>query len=203
MTEDVPELKSLIFDGNGGTQKEILAAAFEALHKHGYSELTIDAIGDEFDKSQSLIYHHYDSKDELLLDLLRFITDYFEDLTPESHMSNPRDRIEEFVETAIGLSERDRTAIGTLIELRAQAVHDERYREHFVRSDKAIQKYLADEIRDGIESGVFRDVDPERMAVWLHTVGTGAAFRSVTADDSWVEMNEDEVQNYLEERLYR
>lgn len=203
MTEEVPELKSLIFDDDTGTREEILEAAFEALQEHGYSELTIDAIGDEFDKSQSLIYHHYDSKDELLVDLLRLITEYFEEPMPESHDLGPRDRIETFVETAVGLDQMDRTAIGMLIELRAQAVHDEDYREHFVRSDEVIQEHIAGDIRDGIESGVFQEVDAERMAVWIHTVSIGAAFRSSTAGDSWVEENEKEVQDYLEKRLYR
>ena len=203
MTEEVPELRSLIFDDDAGTREEILEAAFEALQQHGYSDLTIDAIGDEFDKSQSLIYHHYDSKDELLVDLLRLITEYFEEPMPEIRESDPRDRIETFVETAVGLEQMDRTAIGMLIELRAQAVHNEDYREHFVRSDEVIQKRIAEDIRAGIESGVFQEVDPEGMAVWLHTVSTGAAFRSVTADDSWVETNEKEVQNYLEKKLYR
>lgn len=203
MTEEVPELRSLIFDDDAGTREEILEAAFEALQQHGYSDLTIDAIGDEFDKSQSLIYHHYDSKDELLVDLLRLITEYFEEPMPEIHESDPRDRIETFVETAVGLDQMDRTAIGMLIELRAQAVHNEDYREHFARSDEVIQKRIAEDIRDGIESGVFQEVDAESVAVWIHTVSIGAAFRSSTADDSWVETNKKEVQDYLEKRLYR
>ena len=204
MTEEVPELKELLFDGEDeGTRKQILAAAFEALQEHGYPELTIDAIGDEFEKSQSLIYHHYDSKDELLIDLLQLITEYFEEPVPEIRPSNPRDRIETFVETAVGLNQMDRTAIGTLIELRAQAVHDEDYREHFARSDEVIQEAIAEDIRDGIESGVFQDVDAERMATWLYTVSIGAAFRSVTSEDSWIETNEREVREHLQQRLYR
>lgn len=203
MTEKVPKLKDLLFDSDGGTREQILAAAFDALHEHGYPELTIDAIGDEFDKSQSLIYHHYDSKDELLIDLLQQMIDYFEGPMPEIRPSDPRDRIETFIETGIGLRQMDRTAIGTLIELRAQAVHDDRYREHFVRSDEVIQEAIADDIRDGIESGVFQEVDAERMATWLYTVSIGTAFRSVTSDNTWIGMNEEEVRDYLERRLYK
>lgn len=203
MTGEVPKLKELLFDSDGGTREQILAAAFDALHEHGYSELTIDAIGDEFDKSRSLIYHHYDSKDELLIDLLQLMIDYFEGPMPEMYPSDPRDRIETFVETGVGLRQMDRTAIGTLIELRAQAVHDDRYREHFVRSDEVIQEAIADDIRDGIESGVFQEVDAERMATWLYTVSIGTAFRSVTSGDSWIGMNEREVRDYLERRLYK
>ncbi len=203
MTEEVPELREILFDSGGGTREDILAAAFDALQKHGYSEVTIDAIGDEFDKSQSLIYHHYDSKDDLLLDLLGNLLDYFEDRAPQKRPANPRERIEGFVEVAVGFKEIDQTERGPLIELRAQAIHDEDYREHFVRSDEAIQNALADDIREGIEKGIFQEVDAERMATWLHTVSIGAAFRSVTADDAWVGTNEEEVREHLERRLYR
>lgn len=203
MTEKVPKLRELLFEGEGGTREQILAAAFDALQKHGYLELTIEAIGDEFDKSQSLIYHHYDSKDEMLVDLLRLIIDYFEEPVPESRPEDPRERIDTFVETTVGLRQMDRTAIEALVELRAQATHDEDFREHFVRSDEVIQEALADDIRDGIESGVFQEVEPERVATWLYTVSIGATFRSVTSNDAWVETNEKEVRKQLEKRLYR
>jgi len=203
MTEEVPKLGELLFDDEDGTSEQILAAAFDALQKHGYSELTIEAIGDEFDKSQSLIYHHYESKDEMLLDLLGLIIEYFEEPVPEVRPSDPRERIETFVETAVGLRQMDRTAIGTLVELRAQATHDEDYREHFVRSDEVIQEALADDIRDGIESGVFQEVDAERMATWLYTVSVGATFRSVTSNDAWVKTNEEVVREHLERKLYK
>ncbi|QAU12403.1 TetR family transcriptional regulator [Halorubrum sp. BOL3-1] len=60
------------------TREAILGAAFRALREHGYASVTIQRIGDEFDKSPSLVYHHYDGKDDLLLDLLGFLLDAFE-----------------------------------------------------------------------------------------------------------------------------
>ncbi|OYR59012.1 TetR family transcriptional regulator [Halorubrum ezzemoulense] len=60
------------------TREAILGAAFRALRKHGYASVTIQRIGDEFDKSPSLVYHHYDGKDDLLVDLMGFLLDEFE-----------------------------------------------------------------------------------------------------------------------------
>jgi AcrR family transcriptional regulator len=203
MTEQEPYLIDILFDGDGGTREEILAATFKALHEHGYSELTVDDIGDEFEKSQSLIYHHYDSKDEVLLDLLELMIEHFESHKPGTYVSDPRDRIKTFVEMSVGLESMDRTAAGTFTELRAQAIHDDDYREQFVKYDEVIQEALADDIRKGIEAGAFRDVDAERMATWLYTVTVGTTFRSVTAGDSWIDMNEEEVNSHLENVLYR
>ena len=42
-------------DGAVGTRAAIMEATFEALSKHGYADLTIQTIADEFEKSKSLL----------------------------------------------------------------------------------------------------------------------------------------------------
>jgi AcrR family transcriptional regulator len=71
------------------TREAILGAAFRALCEHGYASVTIQRIGDEFDKSPSLVYHHYDGKDELLLDLLGFLLDEFEASVADGSAAGP------------------------------------------------------------------------------------------------------------------
>jgi AcrR family transcriptional regulator len=71
------------------TRQAILGAAFRALCEHGYANVTIQRIGDEFDKSPSLVYHHYDGKDELLLDLLGFLLDEFEASVADGSAAGP------------------------------------------------------------------------------------------------------------------
>ncbi|ELZ53713.1 MULTISPECIES: TetR/AcrR family transcriptional regulator [Halorubrum] len=71
------------------TRQAILGAAFRALCEHGYANVTIKRIGDEFDKSQSLVYHHYDGKDDLLLDLLEYLLDQFEASIADGSATDP------------------------------------------------------------------------------------------------------------------
>src|SRR6056297_2610307 len=78
------------FSKTSGTREEILESTFHALCEHGYAEITISKIGDHFDKSQSLIYHHYENKDDLLLDLLEYMLEELESQVPLSTQS-PRD----------------------------------------------------------------------------------------------------------------
>jgi AcrR family transcriptional regulator len=73
------------------TRQAILSAAFRALCEHGYASVTIQRIGDEFDKSPSLVYHHYDGKDDLLLDLLGFLLDEFEASVADGAVTEPSD----------------------------------------------------------------------------------------------------------------
>ncbi|KPN32003.1 hypothetical protein SY89_02760 [Halolamina pelagica] len=70
-----------------------------------------------------------------------------------------------------------------MVELRAQAAHDERYREQFAEHDRAFQDHLVDVIEEGIETGTFRDVDADRVAEFVGTTVAGAMTRRVTGGD--------------------
>jgi len=108
------------------TRDAIMKATYIALCKHGYSDLTIQRIGDEFSKSKSLLYHHYDSKDDLLLDFLEFMLDQLEEQVP-TYQEGADDHIEEIVDSTFSFGEMHPSTdfAQALVELRTQAAHDE------------------------------------------------------------------------------
>ena len=55
------------------TEQEIMEATYHALVNSGYAELSICDISRRFDGSQSLIYDHYDDKEDLLTRFIQFI----------------------------------------------------------------------------------------------------------------------------------
>nr|WP_252718732.1 TetR/AcrR family transcriptional regulator [Haloarcula sp. CBA1122] len=121
------------FQNPDGTREEILEATFYALRQHGYADLTISKIGDEFGKSQSLIYHHYDNKDELLVDLLDYMLEQVENQVPLPNQS-PEEYIEIIVDEIFGTSSNSDVEFSqAVIELRAQAAHDDDYNRLFRR----------------------------------------------------------------------
>jgi AcrR family transcriptional regulator len=194
------------FDEVSSTREEILAAAYEALCQHGYTALTVEKIGEEFDKSTSLVYHHYDGKDELLLACLEFLLDQYDEAFIDGNLMDPQARLEESLASFLvsEMPDEQLRFMRALVELRAQAVHDERYREHFVRSDRLFQASLIELIEAGIEAEQFRDVDAEAVGVTLQTIMSGALLRTTTSDDdAWLEAVRGEVETYLETRLYQ
>lgn len=186
------------------TRAAIMYATYHALCEHGYANLTMQKIGDEFSKSKSLVYHLYDGKDELLLDFLEFMLDRFE----ADVVGNEPDDAAQCLETVLDhllpdSVDPDRASFRrALIELRAQAAHDQDYRDHFTRSDQLFHERLAGMIRDGIDQGVFRDVDPDRVASLLLTTIDGALLRAATADDpTAMRATREELAEYVESRL--
>ncbi|ELZ47303.1 TetR family transcriptional regulator [Halorubrum coriense DSM 10284] len=163
------------------TRQAILGAAFRALCEHGYANVTIARIGDEFDKSPSLVYHHYDGKDDLLIDLLEFLLDEFEasvaggppEDTPEAEAAtemapeaafdrSARDQLDDYLTAAVEPAALDQTHapdarfVTVMTELRSQAANDEAYRDHFDRSDRVFGEYLERLVREAA-AGTSRD----------------------------------------------
>ena len=209
------------------TREEILGAAFRALCEHGYADLTIKRIGDAFEKSPSLVYHHYDGKDELLLDLLEFLLEGFEetlsdetptgvaDDEPGSCATSPREVLDQFVRAtvsseAVGAAAPDEAFMGALVELRAQAAHDDAYRAHFDRSDRVFRRFLEQAVtaaaaETGPEPGSdSRDVPASEVAETLQTFATGGTLRRATSTDRcWVAGTTAGIDRYLDAMLPR
>ncbi|MFC7141292.1 TetR/AcrR family transcriptional regulator [Halosimplex aquaticum] len=169
-------------DVQGDTHDAIMGATYHALCKHGYAHLTMQDIADEFDKSRSLLHYHYDTKEELLLAFVDNIVGWIGDRLAESETEEPLERLEEFIDRFViepGEEDRETFALA-LLELRVQAVHNEEFREKLsVHYEKNVET-VADIVADGIDEGVFREVDPEATGEAIYTALVGARMYQVT-----------------------
>ena len=195
-----------LFENPEGTREAIMEATYRALCKHGYADLTIQRIGDEFPKSKSLLYHHYDSKDALLLDFLAFMLEHFETSVPREDYPDAAAQLQAVFNHVLPdeLDEDRREFTSAMVELRAQAAHDPEYREHFTRSTRFFHDRFMTIIEDGIEAGIFREVDSDRVAALFLATIDGARFQRVTTNgDAGIPAVRAELQNYVETRLRR
>ncbi|ELY87993.1 TetR/AcrR family transcriptional regulator [Natrialba taiwanensis] len=185
------------------TRTEMMKATYDALQKHGYSDLTIQRIGDEFPKSKSLIYQHYDGKDELLVAFLEFLLERFKADVPTDGFDDAREQLRMIVEYSLGSFDSNHTDfLGALTALRGQAPYDDAFRTQFADTDDFFREHLADIVRDGIESGVFRPVDPERTAAFVVATINGAQMQRVTTgNDEPVRAARDELSEYIRTQL--
>jgi AcrR family transcriptional regulator len=187
-----------------GTRGEIMDATYEALRKHGYADLTIQTIADEFPKSKSLLYYHYDTKEDLLVDFLDWLVEEFTAEVGAGPAAGPTERIEGVFEMLVP---RSREAAGeegirlALLDLRMQAARENRFAERFSQLDERVEEELALAVREGIERGQFREVDPERTASVLLSLAGGASLLRVSTGDAGeasAQAVHRELQSYLE-----
>ena len=144
-------------------RNDLMKATFRALCKHGYADITMKKIADESDKCKSTLHYHYGTKKNLMVDFIKYLLEGFEEkIVPDS--DDPLEKLNGLIDRMLfGLQEGDtherfHTA---LLELRSQAPYNEKYREQITRNDEYIQNILKDIIKEGIQKGRFKDVDPE------------------------------------------
>lgn len=190
-------------DERSETQREIMEATYCALRTRGYADLTIQAIADEFAKSKSLLYYHYDTKDDLLVDFLEYGLDRFAAEDAVDPTDSPTAQLETFLDDFLpaSLDDDQRALQVALFELRSQAPMNEAYREQFSRADRIIHETLADILERGIEQGEFRTVDINYMTELLHSIIDGGMTRHLTTADETTMTARRTLDTYIESNL--
>jgi AcrR family transcriptional regulator len=190
-------------DERSETQQAIMEATYRALRTRGYADLTIQAIADEFAKSKSLLYYHYDTKDDLLVDFLGYGLDRFAAEDAVDPTDSPTAQLETFLDDFLpaSLDDEQRALQVALFELRSQAPMNEAYRKQFSRADRIIHETLAGILERGIEQDEFRDIDVDHVTELLHSVIDGGMTRRLTTADEEAVTARRALDTYIESNL--
>jgi AcrR family transcriptional regulator len=162
-----------------------MCATSRALREHGYADLTMQDIADESELSKAALHYHYDSKRELLVAFLEFVSEQFLAAVREAERGadGPDERLAAVLDTAVAPpAPSDLAGLRTaLLELRAQAPYVAAYRERSRESDAELRDIVAGIVADGVAAGDFRaDADPEAVARLTVTILAGGLLRGVS-----------------------
>lgn len=167
------------------TRQAIMTATYRALCEHGYANLTMKDIAAEFDKSKSLLHYHYDTKEDLLVAFLDHIIGWMGDHLARSETEAPLERLREFVDKfVIEPGDGPDGFALAMLELRLQAVHNDVFREKLAEHYAENVATVAAIVEDGIDEGVFAEVDSDGTAETIYTAMEGARMYQVTLGDS-------------------
>ena len=183
-------------DGDPSTppdgHEEIMEATYRALQEHGFADLTMQDIADEAGKSKSLLHYHYDTKQDLLVAFLDYLIERGAERAAEHADDPPGERLRNFAARALVDNDNEDWSFATaILELQAQAPHNETYRDQLAANEAALRDHLADIVREGVQSGAFRDVDPVATARLVLVAVDGARTHRVVYEDDTPEVVHD------------
>src|SRR3989441_5926002 len=93
-------------------RQEILRASARLFQQQGYDGTSMNDVAAALKLSKGGLYHHFQSKDEILFNLMNHAMDITEEqvIAPVKSIANPEDRLRALIRRHIGvvLSERDR-----------------------------------------------------------------------------------------------
>lgn len=166
----------------------VMEATALTLAEEGYAGVTTRAVADRVDVSKSTLHYRYDTKEGLLAAFLRYNNDNVVELYEEFADTPPLERL-------VGILDRNLELLAdpplpglppAFVELHARAARSDAFREAIGEGERRYRAELVDAIQDGIETGVFRDVDPEATATLLIAVPDSAGLTRHTIGDDEV-----------------
>ncbi len=189
------------------SKEKIFRATYLAQTEHGVEGLSIQRIADQADLSKSTIYHHFDDKDELMMEYGKRVLEWYIDqilFKPEESAIENLERSLDLVfleETDDGINLDDIRPQGldcVYLSLRMQASRDPEMREYFDAIDELARERLEALIDRGIEEGSLEETDSKQVAavLYLFTEG-GLLFRSTETDTEWLQLVRAMLDEYL------
>jgi len=189
------------------SRERIFRATYLAQIEHGFADLSIQQIADGADLSKSTIYHHFENKDELMMDYAKELLSWYIDELLFDPGGDPVANLERSLdlvlvgETEAGIELDDIRPEGldcVYIGLRMQAARNEEMRAYFDTVDTMARDRLATLVERGVEEGTLTDVNPEEVAATLYVFLEGALLlRSTENNTAWLVMVRETVDQYL------
>jgi len=181
------------------SKQEIMDATYNALCKHGYADLSIQKIADESDKGKSLIYYHYNDKEDLMLAFLDYMGDHIKQDQIDLEETKPENRLDDFLDMALGIEEDEQWEFHkAFLEVKAQAPHNSKFAEKF----KQIDSLILDNITEILEE---LDVEePDIIADILVSCIEGTVMRKVsTGDRDGLETLKNSIKGIVEQHIVK
>ena len=162
-------------------RQQILEAAWRCFAQHGYENATMDQIAEALPFSKALVYYYFDSKRDIFLALLREWADSvvarWSDVLPAN--DPPDAKLRRCIDFAVEILTEDPDLPRVELEFWGQLHREPAVTETFREIYAAFRAELAGIIREGLEQGIFRPVDPETVAAFIVGAYDGLALQAV------------------------
>ncbi|MBW8000948.1 MAG: TetR/AcrR family transcriptional regulator [Planctomycetes bacterium] len=145
-------------------KEQILAAAMPIFAKYGFARTKIDQIANDLNVGKGTIYRYFKDKKSLFIAV-------FEQGCMEMHqtfaknvhpITDPPVKVAAAVKTYFQYFDNNRDFIEIMMQVRSE--FKEEHRRIFMQSYSDYIVRIQDNLRNGVKSGVFRDMDVEKTA---------------------------------------
>lgn len=179
------------------SKSQIMNATYTALCRHGYADLSIEKIAEEFEKGKSLIYYHYDDKQELMISFLDFMADKMESETGKFKDLPAEKRLDKMLEETLAIDNPEMKEFRkAMMEMQAQTPHKPEFAEKFQEIDELLKNEFQKVLEEiGVEK-------PEMNAEIIVSTVEGLTNRRISyEEENNIHEIKEEIKNYyLEEK---
>ena len=174
------------FPDNMEPPELLMEATVRVLAEEGVQGLTLRKVAEKSGKNRGLVHYYFESKADLLASLFDHILDGTTELIGISEEDEPIEKLWTVLKFHAygpgGLDEAGRHYYLAILQLQALAANDPAIRDRLTRNHQYVVDLVASILKEGIEEGVFRSVDPELTAMFFVTTIDGARNVDLSTD---------------------
>ena len=174
-------------DMPGPSAEDLARIALDLFAERHYASVTIKDISRAAKVNSAMIYYYFEDKEDLFRAAIETAIDEAFDLF-DSHRDsnkhgNPADAIGDWLNIHVALSRQLRNVVKISMDCKGVIGNlpegQEPIKRFYSHEDEILQKI----IRDGIQQGIFRKVDPAIVATMISTMLDGVMARSLIFED--------------------
>lgn len=164
-----------------GRAEELLGAALDLFAERNFAAVTIKEIASAIGCNTALIYYYFKNKEDLFQATIEMAIDRAFEHFAELRLrhDNPADVLSDWLDNHVDLFDPIHKFVKVSLDYAGSPTRS-------ATTDRSIRQFYDEEarvlsgcIRDGIAKGVFRSVDPDRVAAFISTYLDGVMVRSV------------------------
>lgn len=157
-------------------QQQLIQATIRSVARNGLSDTTMATVSREAGLSQGIINLHFQSKDRLLVETLRYIADEYRaawEKALKSAGDSPADKLSALVAVDFKRPVCDRNKLAVWFAFWGESKSRPTYRKICALRDMAYRREMVFVCEELIEAGDYSDIDPEIIAAGLSAMTSG------------------------------
>lgn len=184
-----------------GTRQRLLEAAADCFSANGYDATGVAEICERAGVSKGGFYHHFASKQAILLELLERWLAALDARLAEIRDEAPSvpDALQRMVNTLDHILQSAQGRLPIFFEFMTKAQRDPAVWAATIAPYRRYRAFLAEMVRQGIAEGSFREVDADAAALCLVSLAVGLVLQSLLdpKGENWVENARKSVEMML------
>jgi TetR/AcrR family transcriptional repressor of bet genes len=157
-------------------QEQLIQATIRSVASRGLSDTTMATVASEAGLSQGIINLHFQSKDRLLVETLKYIADEYRQTWKKvlnGAGKSAAERLEALVMVDFRLPVCDRNKLAVWFAFWGESKSRPTYRQICAERDRAYRKEMVQVCQDLIDTGGYEHIDAETVAAGLSAMTSG------------------------------
>jgi AcrR family transcriptional regulator len=160
-------------------KEQIVRATVDCISKYGYHKFSIQDVARSAGVSKGIIHYYFLNKDELMMSVLDKVAGDIEQVLQAdmATIEDPVQKMEIFVNVCFNVVRNTREYYQVNMDFWTQINQKEEVRNVIARHYAKFRETAAAVVRQGVESGKFRQVDPDQYGAYVIAVIDGLSLQ--------------------------